>query len=159
MLNGRIYTYESRGGIAQRILGALAFLLIIILCFYLFFQIYKLLFYLSPLFILIALIIYPKIVSNHIKMIANSFSNNVLGGFLELGLQFVGLPLVTIGLVIKAWAYKKFGQVRDKPESANQFEERFSTYEDVQEETIERTEISRLEVQKKESNNYDDLFE
>lgn len=95
----------------------------------------------------------------HIKMIGQSFHQNILGGLLEFGLQIIGLPLVSIGLVIKAWAYKKFGQFQEKAQMDNIFEERYTYFEEVQESPGELLESKKSEVSKKESNNYEDLYE
>ena len=159
MLNGRIYTYDNHKGLGQKILGTFAFIFIITLCLYLFFQVYKFLFYLTPLFILIALIIYPKIVLNHIKMIGLSLKQNVFGGIMEIGLQLIGLPIVSIGLMIKAWAYKKFGQASESFQQNYKSEVEFTPYEDVKNEKLDYTTKAKPDETLSKPNNYDDLFE
>lgn len=159
MLNGRIYTYGSQGSIFQRIVGILAFLIIVGLCLYLFYHIYILLFYASPLFIVAALIIYPGIVSSHLKMIGSSFRQNPIGGLLELGLQIVGLPIVSLGLLVKAWAYKKFGQLKDEFQKNRSAEDTFVQYEEVKEEKPSLPSELSTDNKNKTSNSYDDLFE
>lgn len=160
MLNGRIYTYGAGTSFTQRILGTFVFLIIIAACFYLFYHIYRILFYASPLFILAALIINPKIVSNHLKMIKQSFLQSFLGGLFEVGLQVIGLPIVSIGLVIKAWAYKKFGQLKNEMETqSSTSHNQYTTYEEVNEPTPTLSSSNTTDSKSKASNNYDDLFE
>ena len=66
----RSYSYYSNRSFGQRLLAAIALLLFISLFFYLSWQIYKLLFIISPIFIVIALVLHSPVVGNHIKSIA-----------------------------------------------------------------------------------------
>ncbi len=161
MMNGRIYTYENPKGFGQRILGTILFVGIVAGCLYLFYQVYKFLFYLSPLFIIASLIIYPKIVGNHIKMISQSFKQNFIAGIIELVLQLIGLPIVSIGLVVKAWAYKKFGLLKENIKSSEPFDERYTQYVeivDTESEAASET-TPKNQLKKEEVISYDDLFE
>ncbi len=91
-------------------------------------------------------------------MIGQSFQQNFIGGLLEVGLQVIGLPIVSIGLIIKAWAYKKFGQLKDEMETQNNTNQnQYTTYEEVVDST--QTLPNSSESKPKASNNYDDLFE
>jgi len=159
MIQHKIYVMNSGRNVFQRILGSLALLTIVALVFYLFFQIYKLLYLLSPVFLLIAVILYPKVILHHLKVIQRTFQASLLGGLLTLGLQVIALPMVAIGLIFKAWAYRKFGNLQ---EEANQAQEnQYSQYEEVggmNVETPNRTEMRRKESEKLLST-YDDLFE
>lgn len=99
---------------------------------------------------------------NHVRMIGQSFKQNFLAGLLELCLQIIGLPVVSIGLVIKTWAFKKFGQFKEdlKSHSVNT-EGTFTQYEDLTETKTEHKadEPHEREKQLKVSHSYDDLFE
>jgi len=110
-------------------------------------------------FLLIAVILYPKVILHHLKVIQRTFQASLLGGLLTLGLQVIALPMVAIGLIFKAWAYRKFGNLQ---EEANQAQEnQYSQYEEVggmNVETPNRTEMRRKESEKLLST-YDDLFE
>ncbi|MFN8330659.1 MAG: hypothetical protein U0T81_05500 [Saprospiraceae bacterium] len=161
MMNGRINSYEPSKSFGQRLLGTLIFVAIIGVCLYLFYQIYKLLFLLSPIFIIAALVMHPKVVGNHIRMIGQSFQQNFVGGLLELMIQLIGLPIVTIGLVVKAWAYRKFGQYREGQVQVESFEERYAHYEEVTSTPVINAHNAAPQEKNtvRESVNYDDLFE
>ena len=105
----RSYSYYSNRSFGQRLLAAIALLLFISLFFYLSWQIYKLLFIISPIFIVIALVLHSPVVGNHIKSIGLRFKQGLFGGLFNVAIQLIGLPIVSIGLAFKAWAYKKFG--------------------------------------------------
>ncbi|MEO6189787.1 MAG: hypothetical protein ABIO44_04860 [Saprospiraceae bacterium] len=92
-------------------------------------------------------------------MIGLSLKQNVFGGLLEIGLQLIGLPIVSIGLMIKAWAYKKFGQAKESFQQNYKSEEEFTSYEDVKSEKLDYTFKSKHIEPMSKPNNYDDLFE
>ena len=157
MLNGRIYSYENpKGGFGQKFIGTLAFLALISLCLFLFYHIYRLLYFASPLFIIVALILNYRIVGNHIRMIGHSFKQNFFAGLVEFGLQIIGLPIVSLGLVVKAWAFKKFGEWEKTHHENTNTETQYTSYEEVSNTPAEE---KIKEISKKESSNYDDLFE
>ncbi|NOT37044.1 MAG: hypothetical protein HOP11_06680 [Saprospiraceae bacterium] len=94
-------------------------------------------------------------------MIGKSFQQNPLAGLLELGLQIIGLPIVSIGLLIKAWAYKKFGQIKEEMEAQSAHDNAYTQYEEVKTETpvLDNNNLYASENKTKSSNSYDDLFE
>ncbi len=159
MIQNRIFVMSSGRNIFQRLLGLISLLLVVGLLFYLFYHVYRLLYFLSPVFLLIAVVLYHKVIIHHIKVIQRSFQYSFIGGILTVGLQIIALPMVAIGLIFKAWAFRKFGTFKDDLGSipAN---ESYSEYEEVVEkkETPPQAEIRRKESEKLLST-YDDLFE
>ncbi len=159
MIQNRIFVMSSGRNVFQRLLGLITLFLVVGLLFYLFYHVYRLLYLLTPLFLLIAVILYPKVILHHIKVIQRSFQYSFIGGILTVGLQIVALPMVAIGLIFKAWAFRKFGSFKEDlgstPASDN-----YSEYEEV----VEKKETpSHVEIRRKESekllSTYDDLFE
>ncbi|HMS28814.1 MAG TPA: hypothetical protein PKD32_03070 [Saprospiraceae bacterium] len=158
MNNHRSYSFDTGRSFTEKLIGGLIFFIFLLVLFYLGFQIYKFLFYITPLFILIALILKPSVVWDHIKGIGRSFKISPLGGLFYLAMQLIGLPFVTAGLAFKAWAYRKFGQVSEKIYRGDE-EQSYTPYEEVD---LENIIIKKERVAKKESlkeaNQYDDLF-
>jgi hypothetical protein len=152
METGRKYTYSQGQSWVERIIGSLIFLMIILLFFYLSFQIYKILFLLTPLFIIVALAIQPKVVWEYVKNIAANFKNNFLGGLFHLMVQIIGMPIVSIGLIFKAWVYKKLGTINNQIND----EEEFTPYDEVENHKFDLSEKPKKE---RASNRYDELFE
>lgn len=152
METGRKYTYSQGQSWVERIIGSLIFLMIILLFFYLSFQIYKVLFLLTPLFIIVALAIQPKVVWEYVKNIAANFKNNFLGGLFHLVVQIIGMPIVSIGLIFKAWVYKKLGTINNQIND----EEEFTPYDEVENHKFKLSEKPKKESA---SNRYDELFE
>jgi len=94
-------------------------------------------------------------------MISQSFKQNFIAGIIELVLQLIGLPIVSIGLVVKAWAYKKFGLLKENIQSSEPFDERYTQYVeivDTESETPSET-TPKNQMKKEEVISYDDLFE
>ncbi|MBK7225834.1 MAG: hypothetical protein IPH96_10615 [Saprospiraceae bacterium] len=42
------------------------------------------------------------------------FKQGLFGGLFNVAIQLIGLPIVSIGLAFKAWAYKKLGKFKIK---------------------------------------------
>lgn len=161
----RSYSYYSNRSFTQRFIAGLVLFIVIGLFFYLSWQLYKLLYLLSPLFIALALIFHSPVVGNHIKSIGSRFQNSVIGGMLNVLVQIIGLPIVTIGLAFKAWAYKKFGHLQ-RQMNAQTTEESYTPFEEVQ---LNETPLDLNQEQKRpekdespkdsnQQNHYDDLF-
>lgn len=104
--------------------------------------------FLSPIFLIAAVIIYPRVVGNHIKIILQTFKASFIGGMLHIGLQLIGLPLVSIGLIFKAWAYKNFGVMQ--PESSDHaFEEKYTAYEEVMDPNAGSKDLNKSQLKRK----------
>ncbi len=158
MSSGKIYHYSQGRSWIERIMGSLIFLVIILLFFYLSFQIYKLLYLLSPVFIILAIAIQPRVVWDYIKNIGNSFKQSMVGGALHVLVQVLGLPIVAIGLIFKAWALKKFGVIDERGGAKDEHEE-FSSYEELKSDNTANTISEKKQEARAMADNYDDLFE
>lgn len=162
MIQSRLFIADSGKNLFQKLLGLFFFIGFLALLFYLFFQLYKVLYFLSPLLLLIAVILYPKAIYHHIKNIQRSFEQGVVSGLLTLLLQIIALPFVSIGLVFKAWALRKFGTLQeDLRNNANG--EEYTSYEDLGEIPDKAKDTAPSNPMKKETekllSTYDDLFE
>jgi len=151
----RTYNYSSGKGFAEKFFGSLIFLLFIAGFFYLFFQVYKLMWYACPVLLLIAFILEPKLVWSYITTIWKQIVVSPVSGLIQALINLVGLPFVSIGLVFKAWIYRKFGQINQQAHQ-EEFDDKFTSYEDV--ETTQQAPQNSKKVQLADSR-YDDLFE
>ena len=155
MNNHSSYYFETGRSFGSRILAGIFLVVFLGALFYVGFKIYTLLFWVCPILIIAALIIQPSVVWDHIKNLGKSFKLNPIGGILQVGLQFIGLPLVSAGLLFKAWAYKKFGQLQNQA-TQNSFEEKYTPYEEIELDSLNKP--KQEEPQKQKQNAYDDLF-
>lgn len=152
METGSKRTYSQGQSWTERIIGSMIFLVVIFMFFYLSFQIYKILFLLTPVFILIALAIQPKVVWEYLKSVGANFKNNLVGGILHVLIQIIGMPIVALGLIFKAWVFKKLGSIQNQ---INEDEE-YSPYDEVETHTFD---LSQRPKKEKVTNRYDELFE
>ncbi|MDQ3143226.1 MAG: hypothetical protein M3Q56_13365 [Bacteroidota bacterium] len=156
----RSYSFSSGRSLTERLLGSVILLLFIVFIFYISFQLYKFLFYLAPIFLIIALVLEPNVVWDHLKKIALSFKKNILGGLVNVLIQLFGFPLVTIGLAFKAWAYRKFGKIQREVYKEDT-KDIYTSYEIVDNDSKSQNKIeSQNNLHKsKRQDAYDDLFE
>lgn len=157
----RTYSYYSNRSFGQRLLAAILLFVFISLFFYLSWQIYKALFFLSPLFVIIALVMHAPVVSNHLKTIGDKFRSSLIGGLLYLVFQIVALPIVTIGLALKALAIRKFGKLQDQMQQMHR-DDQYVDFEEVPTERPldlhEARNTSNNKEKIKQQNHYDDMF-
>ncbi|MCI1265627.1 MAG: hypothetical protein LKG19_03560 [Saprospiraceae bacterium] len=159
MMYSNLYSNLTNRSLPQRIFGALMFIVIVTLFLYLFYQIYRLLFLLSPLFLFAAVLLFPKVIFDHLKSIGLAFKQNLIGGLTNLTIQIIGLPLVSIGLVFKAWAYRKFGQLQGTS-NPSKSEDEFVSYEEVDSTTNNQSVQKTKSIEKEKAYSaYEDLFE
>ncbi|MBL7820171.1 MAG: hypothetical protein JNL65_06120 [Saprospiraceae bacterium] len=151
----RTYHYSSGKGFAEKFFGSLIFLLFIAGFFYLFFQVYKLMWYACPVLLLIAFILEPKLVWSYIKTIWKQIVVSPVSGLIQALINLVGLPFVSIGLIFKAWIYRKFGQINQQIQPED-FEEKFTSYEDVEMTKPNPQNVKKVQLA---DSRYDDLFE
>ena len=152
-----LYSNLTNRSLPQRIFGALMFIVIVTLFLYLFYQIYR--FLLSPLFLFAAVLLFPKVIFDHLKSIGLAFKQNLIGGLTNLTIQIIGLPLVSIGLVFKAWAYRKFGQLQGTS-NPSKSEDEFVSYEEVDSTTNNQSVQKTKSIEKEKAYSaYEDLFE
>jgi hypothetical protein len=151
----KTYTYSSGKSFTERLLGSLIFLIFIAVLFYLFFQLYKFLWFASPVFLIVAFILEPKVVFAYFKNIWMQIRENILAGLLNAIINVIGFPFVSIGLIFKAWVYKKFGRLNQQMKQ-NHFEEKFTPYEEMD---FEAKPNNTKKQNALADGRYDDLFE
>lgn len=151
----KTYNYSNGKGFTERLFGSLVFLFFIALLFYLFFQLYKFLWLASPLFLIFAFILEPKVVIAYFKNIWIQISDNFLSGIMNLFVNVFGFPFVSIGLIFKAWVYKKFGRLNDQVKQ-DQFDVKFTPYEEMDFESKPKNPTKKSALA---DGRYDDLFE
>lgn len=149
------YSYSSGKSFTEKLFGSLLFLLFIALLFYLFFQLYKLLWIASPVFLLIALLLEYKVVLAYFKNIFQHIKENVLSGLMSLLVNILGFPFVSIGLIFKAWVYRKFGRLNQQMQ-AESYDDKFTAYEEMESESKPRFSSKQNALA---DGRYDDLFE
>ncbi|MCB0662724.1 MAG: hypothetical protein KDC24_08290 [Saprospiraceae bacterium] len=157
----RIY-YQAGGGNNPfgSILSLLFMVLFFVGLFYLANFIFKILWWVAPVLLIVTLIIDYKVVTNYLKWVGSSFRRNWFFGIL-LGLFTVlGFPLVTAILFFKALFKRKVKQAQDEYEA--QTKGTLIDYEEVDSEqhiTIELPPSVPPKEKEPKDSRYDDLFE
>jgi hypothetical protein len=151
----KTYSYSSGKSFLERLMGSLIFFLVIAILFYLFFQLYKFLWFASPIFLIIAFILEPKVVFAYFKNIWMQITENLFSGLMNAVVNVIGFPFVSIGLIFKAWVYKKFGRLNQQMKQ-DHFEEKFTPYEEMDFEAKSKNPSKQNALA---DGRYDDLFE
>ncbi len=136
--------------------AGLIFLILFVVGIYLLIQgIYTLLYYASPVLLVLALVFDHKSVINYGKWIIKMLKNNILLGAGIIALNILAFPFVTAFLFAKALFKKKIRDAR-KEQGAGQATE-FIEYEEIKSETLE---LPPIKKQKEESRgDYEQLFD
>lgn len=156
MATFKTYHYSSGKSYWERLLGSILFLGLMVLMFYLFFQLYKLLWYGVPLLIIALLILDRRVLWAHFKSLADQLSSNFLAGMAGALVNLLGLPFVLIGLLLKSWIFKKFGKLSQE-QNTSQNTDGYTQYEEVDSKpnSGNQTRLRKSEI----DHRYDDLFE
>jgi len=134
-----------------------------ILFFYLLFSfaffVFKFLWvYATPVFLVTALIIDHKVLTNFASWIFQRLKTNPLSGLFTVGLTIIGLPIVTGYLLSKALLKKKITKMsKEFQKEAGGTDEEFVDYEEIDSEPLDLPDLPPK--QKAGNNKYDDLFE
>jgi len=124
--------------------------------------IFTILYYLSPLMIIAALIIDHKSVIGYGKWLLRLTKDNTLLGVGAILLTVLGFPLVALFLLGKALLSKRVKEVREEAEQQREGE--YIEYEELDSEPMDLPRIDQWEKQaepkkRKERNDYDDFFD
>ena len=92
---------------------------------------------------------------SYIKTIWKQIVVSPVSGLIQALINLVGLPFVSIGLIFKAWIYRKFGQINQQIQPED-FEEKFTSYEDVEMTKPNPQNVKKVQLA---DSRYDDLFE
>lgn len=151
----KTYSYSSGKTSLEKITGSLVFLIILALLFYLFFQLYKFLWLISPLLIITSLVLDKRALLEYIKNIGQQISNNPVSGLINAMVNILGLPFVLIGIVLKTWTIKRISKMQSA-QSHYSREDDFTPYEEVEIKSgTSRPEKKSITTDSR----YDDLFE
>lgn len=152
----KTYHYSSGKSYWERLVGSILFLGILVLLFYLFYQLYKLLWLAVPVLLLAILIMDSKVLGSHLKSIGDQIGRNFVGGMALALINLIGFPFVLIGLILKSWIFKKFSKINQEPLQQNSDSD-FSPYEEI--DSMSQP-LPPNRLRKKEADHrYDDLFE
>ncbi len=125
--------------------------------------IFRILYYLSPVFLIAALILDYRTVIDYGKSLVNLTKKNLLWGIGAIVLTLLGFPLVMTFLFGKALLKRNARKYRE--EMRRQHEGELTDYEEVDEEQLRLPKVekrkktkTKIEIREK-RNDYDDLFE
>ena len=126
--------------------GLVIMVIVLILLFFLVTSLFKILYYLSPLLLILTLIFDYKVVIRYVKMLGRFFRKNWLFGILLTVLSVLAFPLVTAGLFFNAFmnwrmrrAEKRYGVHHPGGEK------KFSDFELLEEEEIELKQEEKIQ--------------
>jgi len=119
--------------------------------------IYNILYFIAPVLFIATLVMKRSVFIYYGKFILNTFKENAGKGLLYGLGTFIGFPLVLAYLFVKALTMYQFEKRFGKKE------EKFSEYEEVEqqkeeEDFLELPEIEKVEPLKNSTNEYDDLL-
>ena len=130
--------------------GLILMVVVLIILFFLVTSLFKILYYLSPLLLVLTLIFDYKVVVKYGRMILRFFKKNWLYGLLLAILTVLAFPLVTGGLFVNAlmnWrlrrAQKKFGMQEEE-------NRKYSDYELIEEEGLDLEELQKVKRKRQE---------
>lgn len=151
----RTYSYSSGKTSLEKIAGSIVFLAILAILFYLFFQLYKFLWLLSPILIIISLVLDKRALLEYLKNIGQQISKNPISGIINALVNFMGLPFVLIGIILKTWTIKRLAKMQSAHYKFAEQDE-YTPYEDV---TIKSEHSKQEKKSITADSRYDDLFE
>jgi uncharacterized membrane protein len=141
------------------IIGILIGIFLMVGLFYLARFIFTILYYLSPIMLIAALIIDHKVVTGYIQWMGKLFKRNPLMGAGSVLLTLIGFPIVTAFLLGKAMFKKRIKEAQQEAQQAQEAQQgEFIDYEELNSEPLELPELEP-EPRKKADNDYDQLFE
>lgn len=137
--------------------GLLFLILFVVGIYFLIQGIYTLLYYASPVLLILALVFDHKSVVNYGKWILRMLQNNVLLGAGIIVLNILAFPFVTAFLFAKALFKKKIRDAQQGAEAARATE--FIDYEEVKSETLELPPIKKQKQKEENKGDYEQLFD
>lgn len=137
------------------IIGIVLMVIALVVMFYIARFIYRLLWILSPLAIIAALVIDRNVVINFGKWIINLFKQNTIAGIVSVALTAIAFPLVSVFLLGRAFLSKKVKEMKEEQELRTKGE--FIEFEELDSKPLELPELDKQEEPKK-GNDYEELF-
>jgi hypothetical protein len=143
------------------IFSILMVILVMLGLFYIARFIFTILYYLSPIMLIAALIIDHKVVTGYGKWVVSLFKKNPIMGVGSVLLTVIGFPIVSAFLLGRALFRKRVRQAQEEVEIRR--EGQFIEYEELDSEPLELPEIQKEERNKSRDRNsgqdYDHLFD
>ncbi|MCB0580355.1 MAG: hypothetical protein KDD10_13720 [Phaeodactylibacter sp.] len=143
------------------ITGILLVVLFLVALYFIARAIFTILYYLSPIMIVAALIIDYKVVLGYAKWLGGLLKDNLLLGIGAIVLSVLGFPVLSAFLLGKALFRRQVKKAREEPESGQIGE--FIEYEELDDEHLELPRIEKEERKpdrpRKTDNRYDEFFE
>lgn len=142
------------------IFSIIMIVLVMLGLFYLARFIFTILYYLSPVMLIAALIIDHKVVTGYAQWIVGLFRKNPIMGIGSVLLTAIGFPVVTTFLLGKALFKKRLKKAQEEAEKTQKGE--FIEYEELDTKPLELPELEPRKSQKKQSSDsseYDELFD
>jgi hypothetical protein len=118
--------------------------------------IFRILYFLSPIFLIAALIIDYKVVLNYGKWLVKMVKQNPIMGIGAIVLSIFGFPLVSVYLLGRALFNKRIKDVEQEFEKRTKGE--MVDFEEIDSEPLRLRELEEDTPKRKESNEYEDLF-
>ena len=157
MTERRTYGFNIPGNNGNPLVSILIGVFFLVALYFVASFIFKILYYLSPLFLIAALIIDYKVVTGYVKWIANTFRQNIVVGIVATLLTVFGFPLVSAFLLGKAFLKKRIRQVEKEVENRTKGEE--VEFEELESEPLRLPELEKERPQtKRNDNEYEELF-
>lgn len=140
------------------ITGVILIVLFLVALYFIARAIFTILYYLSPIMFIAALIVDHRVVLGYGKWLISLFRENPLLGIGAIVLSVLGFPILSAFLLGKA-LFKK--QLRKAQEEARQGPEgEYIEYEELDDEPLELPRFEKTEKkQERKDNRYDELFE
>ena len=149
----RRYYYTNISGGRQRqpnfLWGALAAVFVLVTLFFLARFIFRLLYFLSPVFLIATAIIDHKVIVDFVRWIAKLFKDNWVIGLVATVLTIFGFPLVSVFLLGRALFNKRLQDAQREFERQTKGEE--VDYEELDTITLELDELKREQDQARNS--------
>lgn len=161
MQERRYYNFNIPGGNQNRpnpLWSILIAIFALVTLFFLARFIFRILYILSPVFLIAALIIDHKVVVNYFKWILKLFKDNLIIGVIASILTAFGFPLVAAYLAGKAFFNKRLKDV--KKEYERQTKGEVVDYEELDSEPLDLKELDKekRDTHRNDSNEYEELF-
>lgn len=166
----RTYYNSKSNGPFGSIMSLLMVFVFFAALFYVASFVFKLLWWIAPILLLITLVMDHKIVTGYIEWVWNKLKVNPIMGVAFVLLTFFGFPVVAGYLFGKLMLRRKITKMTETMQQrgggvfTNKKEEDFVDYEEVDSEPTTRVELPKADLppkvkQKPENNKYDDFFE
>jgi hypothetical protein len=130
--------------------GLIIMAIVLVMLYFLVTSLFKILYYLSPLLLVLTLIFDYKVVIKYGKMILRFFKRNWLFGILLVVLTVLAFPFVTGGLFVNAFMNWRLKRVQKKyGGSVERQNTKFSDFEVVEEEDLDLEELEKISKKRK----------